>query len=305
VSRFSVARSWNARRVVQLAGIALPVVLLGLSALLTAHFLAWVCFWSAPPLDVLVTVGISLAGALVLIMAIAINILRAALLPWQLQRRTWDTPAWLQDTIATLAAETGLKRVPRSRVAVDERPWALVASPFRPRLVVSSGLIALLDKEELSAVLCHELIHLRRGDLWWSALAGMLRDLAPFLPSTRRMYQLLLAEQEIACDDQVIGESRRLALASSLARVWQAGISSVPPPRGALALLSAPEPNRFETRMRRLLERTGSTDIGIPNQALLLVGSMLGLFVVAQLWATAVAMDKMGCGLHQVLMMPH
>jgi len=57
-------------------------------------------------------------------------------------------------------------------------------------------------------------------------LRGILRDLTWFLPITRRLYKRLLVEQEVACDDRVTGEPRRLALASALARVWQAELGA-------------------------------------------------------------------------------
>ena len=216
------------RRAVQVLGLALPVVVVGLLAALMAHFFVQVCFWTAPPGDVLLAQVFSVAGAVSLGGALLLGGLRAALLPWRLHRRTWPAPAWLEAQVGVCAPQAGAPPVPRVRVAADAHPWAWVAGLLRPHLVVSSGLLALLDAAELRAVLVHELLHLRRRDLWWTVLGGALCDLTWFLPPTRRLYAQLVAEQEIACDDTIQDPAQRLALASALARVWQA---QLPPGR--------------------------------------------------------------------------
>lgn len=298
------ARSEGSRRAVQVVGLLVPAVLLGLLTVLMAHFVSQVCFLSAPPADVAIAQGLSLIGATGIAVAIILNGARAVLLPVHLRRRTWEAPAWLHDKVAALVPGMGLRKAPRVRVAADVRPWALVAGLFKPHLVVSSGLAVLLDGEELDAVLCHELLHIRRGDLWWATAGAVLRDLTWFLPATSRLYELMLSEQELACDDHVVGEARRLALASALARVWQAQIKSGPAPRGALALFSSAHDRTahtdLEVRVRRLLDHPGTTVGSTLRRALLMVVAVLGLFVPAQLGASLIAMDAMGCNLNQI-----
>src|SRR5207253_3162370 len=154
-------------------------------------------------------------------------------------------------------------------ISADARPWAFVAGVLNPHLVISSGLVALLDKEELDAVICHELLHIRRGDLCWTALGGILRDLTWFLPAARALYRQMLGEQEIACDDQVVGHSRRLALASALVRVWQSELRSVVMPGGVLPLLTSGQPADYEARVHRLLEQPGIARQPVRRRAML------------------------------------
>ncbi len=294
-----LVRSWGSRRSVQITGMLIPVIVLSILALTVVHFISQVCWWGAPPMDVAITQAFSLVGAVAVVLAFLLNAMRAALLPLHLRRRTWEAPKWLQDRVAEVAASVGMTKPPRVRVAADSRPWALVAGPLRPHLVVSSGLIVLLDAEELSAVLCHELLHIRRSDLWWSAVASALYDLTWFLPATRLLYRKMMAEQEIACDDHIVGETRRLALASALARVWQAQVRSAPSPRGSLGLISPEQTGVLEGRMRRLLDLPGIGVASSHHRALSISLVLLCLFIVAQLGATAVAMNNMGCGLYQ------
>ena len=290
------------RRAVQVLGLALPVVVVALLATLMAHFFGQVCFWTAPPGDVLLAQLLSVAGAVSLGGALLLGGLRAALLPWHLHRHTWPAPAWLQAQVVAGAPQAGAPPLPRVRVAADVRPWAWVADPLRPHLVVSSGLLALLEAGELRAVVAHELLHLRRRDLWWTVLGGALCDLTWFLPPTRRLYAQLVAEQEIACDEAVQDPAQRLVLASALARVWQAQLTPAPAPRSALPLLDRTAPASYEARVRRLLTRPG----GAPRPAPLLptlgiLVGMLGLIVGTQLSLTQLVMLAMGCGLHQIV----
>jgi beta-lactamase regulating signal transducer with metallopeptidase domain len=294
-------RSSVSRRLIQMAGLFVPTIALALLSTLMAHFLIAVCFLTAPPIDVAISEVLTVAGAVGIGIAILLNLARATLLPIHLRQRTWDAPAQLQAKVLDLTASTGLRSVPTLRVAADARPWALVAGLFRPRVVLSSGLLSLLDEEELSAVLCHEMVHIQRGDLWWTALCGVLRDLTWFLPTTRYFYHSMLAEQEVACDDQIVEESRRLALASALVRVWQAKMNPPSTPHGALALFSPEHSERLEARVRRLLENPGAATDSPPYRALAMVAGLLVLFTIAQVGAANAVMGAMGCSMYQLM----
>ena len=174
---------------------------------------------------------------------------------WHIYPRSWLASAGFQARVRCCAAAVGVRRAPKVRVTVDLGPWALVTGLLRPQVVLSTGLLALLDAEELDAVLCHELIHLRQGDMLRTIVAGALHDLSWFIPPARRLYALLRMEQELACDDALHEESRRLALASARARVWQAGLSGPPVPRNALTLLPTGPRSSLEWRVRRLEPR--------------------------------------------------
>lgn len=296
-----MARSSRSRRALQGIGLVLPTLVLSLLTVVMAHFLTQTCLQAAPLLDITIAQSISYVGAIAITAALALNGLRALLLPLYLRRRTWQAPGWLEVRVFEVATDAGLRRTLNVRVAADSRPWALVAGFIKPHLVVSSGLVGLLDQEELEAVLCHEVLHIRRGDLWWAALGGVLHDLTWFLPATRRLFRLMLTEQEMACDDGVLGEEKRLAMASALARLWQAGLNSVSSPRGSLSFFSHQQSMHFEARVERLLDYPGTTANSSPRRGLLAVVVLLALFVPAQVGATLLIMGSMGCGVHRLL----
>jgi beta-lactamase regulating signal transducer with metallopeptidase domain len=296
------ARSPLSRRVIEVAGLFMPLIALVLLSALMVHFLANVCFLASPPLDVAGTQALIGVGAFGIAAAFVLNLFRAALLPIQMRRRTWEAPAHLQERVHDLAQSSGMQRVPGARVCADMQPWALVTGLIRPQVVVSSGLVALLDEEELEAVLCHELLHIRHGDLWWTALCGVMRDLTWFIPVTRRLYAQMLTEQETACDDGVMDEPRRLALASALVRVLQTHTVVTPAPHGTLALFSPRQAGHIEARVRRLLDDPGATEGGRPYKAILAVGSLLVVFTLSQVALAIAAMQTMGCDLPWLMM---
>ena len=294
------ATSAVSRRVIQITGLLVPAFALALLSVLMTHFLVQVCFLTAAPTDVLISQALTIAGALGIMIASALNLARTALLPVQLKRRTWRAPAHLQSRLRGLARSLGMTGSVSLRISLDSRPWALAAGLSRPQIVVSSGLVALLDDEELDAVLCHELLHISRRDLWWTLICGVLRDLTWFLPTTRIFYRAMREEQEIACDDRLVGASRRLALASALVRVRQMTRTRPPTPRGALGLISPGPVSGFEARVRRLIEAPGTPGPGAPLRAVAVAGALLLLFAVAQVFAAGSAMQAMGCGVHEL-----
>ena len=295
--------AWSSRRALQILGLLLPALVLSVLAAVLIHFVSQLCFLTAPPLDVTLTQALVTLGGLALGAGLLLNLLRMLLLPWQVRRRTWPAPAALVARVGLQADTLGLRRAPQVRIAADARSWALVAHPLRPTLVLSRGLLTLLDAEELAAVLRHELLHLRHGDLWWTALAGILHDLVPFWGPTRRLYRLLRLEQELACDDGVVGESRRLALASALARVWQAGLGPGPALRGSRVRVPPAAGLPVEARIRRLLDRPGSVPAPPLYRALGAGGAVLGVILGLQVAATVWTMGQLQCDWHQLGML--
>ncbi len=108
----------------------------------------------------------------------------------------------------------------RVRLTQSARPLALIYGIRRPTALLSTWMLEQLDNAELEAVLTHELMHVSRGDYLVNWIATMLRDAFFYLPTSRRAYQQLRHEKELACDDLVVQTTRRpLALASALTKV--------------------------------------------------------------------------------------
>ncbi len=144
--------------------------------------------------------------------------------------------------IKCLIPKSSSNSISKTRVQVrlwhSSRPFAfnlpgLWPGPAgRATIVLSTGLIAKLDHEELQAVVWHEMAHLARHDFWVVWLANWWRNSFFYLPLGRQFLGFIHSEQELACDDQVVdhgGVKSALALAAALLEVWEEMTSRVNP----------------------------------------------------------------------------
>jgi Zn-dependent protease with chaperone function len=131
----------------------------------------------------------------------------------------------------------------------------------RPAIVISRGAVSLLDREELSGALAHELAHLARHDpgASWGVMAG--RAAMFFNPAFQVVSRALARDAEWLADErasEVCGD--RLALASGLIKLHKATGGRAPvrrtlPFAAALAEpLSRVRSLDVEVRCRRLLD---------------------------------------------------
>jgi len=96
---------------------------------------------------------------------------------------------------------------------------ALTAGLMRPRIYLSSGLIAALSPTELGVVVGHEQAHQRRRDSLWQLVADLVSRL--HLPGIRRrlLADLTLATER-ACDEEAaLSSGDRLAVAEAILKV--------------------------------------------------------------------------------------
>jgi len=108
---------------------------------------------------------------------------------------------WVRETFAELLRQAGLRRRPELRVSA-EVTTPQVLGPLRPCVLIPE--LGRLTRAELAMALCHEVVHLRRGDLWlgWvPALAQRLFFFNPLAGWAAREYALA---REAACDAEVL-----------------------------------------------------------------------------------------------------
>lgn len=90
-------------------------------------------------------------------------------------RRSPTASERVTSTARLVAEELGLARTPRC-LRVDALPSAAVHGVLRPTLLVPAATEA-MDDESLRAVVTHELLHVKRGDLRWAPLLALLQTL--------------------------------------------------------------------------------------------------------------------------------
>lgn len=125
----------------------------------------------------------------------------------------------------------------------DDAAYAFCHGLRRPRICVSRGLVELLDRDELEAVLLHEQHHLRHRDPFKILLSRALAAGLFFLPVAAELCHRYLAAKEIKADEVTAqATENQMALASALLKLlkagphaWPQGLAAIgpfPPDRG-------------------------------------------------------------------------
>lgn len=106
-----------------------------------------------------------------------------------------------------------------------------IRSPFllgwvRPKIYVPYG----LEPDTLGYVLCHERIHLKRGDNYWKTLAWAALCLHWFNPLVWLAFRLMTRDMEMSCDERVLAENGQISKAYSLSLLSFAANRRLPAP---------------------------------------------------------------------------
>ena len=103
-----------------------------------------------------------------------------------------------------------------ARVIDIDLPYSAQIGFWNSELVVSSGLLEILDEAHLSAVIAHEQAHLYYRDTFWFFWLGWVRSFSFWLPNTETLWQELLLLRELRADRKATEQADYLLLAESL-----------------------------------------------------------------------------------------
>lgn len=144
---------------------------------------------------------------------------------------------------------------PRSRIGYDvhilpvDLPEAYSVPGLRGQVVLTRGLLKVLDEDERRAVLMHEEGHLKaRHHLFLSFAQAMNAALSPVVPSGWALAGLVQAIEEAADEYAASRLGSALPVATGLSKAALAGLSS---PLGSLSIGSGPD---IPARVHRLLD---------------------------------------------------
>lgn len=114
-------------------------------------------------------------------------------------------------------------------LVVSNYPFSFVWGYFRSKLIVSTGLLSALTKEELIAVLEHEAAHHARRDNLLKWALTICRYATSAFPLTAKLYRWLNEQVEMVCDEVAV---RRAAspvdLAGALVRLKRLTLAAGP-----------------------------------------------------------------------------
>ncbi len=149
-----------------------------------------------------------------------------------------------------LAAAT-LRRLPggvTAWVVPSGQPAAYCGGLRRPRVVVTTGLLGMLEPAEQEAVLAHEAAHVRLGHPATLLFGAVVGRSYRWLPPARLAWDRLRRDIEAAADDQAAAVAGAGPLLSALAKVALAAT----PPAAAPARAGFADPEDLRYRIRRL-----------------------------------------------------
>ena len=147
------------------------------------------------------------------------------------------------------------------RVCKTQLPISFAIVAERPLVVVSESLISLLTRDELQAVMAHELAHIRNSDTALKAFVTAYKAALPHDPVIRLLEAAFHREREIVADDTAVAVTRKpLSLASALLKIYETFPKDNQGPYGVFSILG-PRSSLFQhhpaviPRVNRLVQQ--------------------------------------------------
>ena len=217
-------------------------------------------------------------GGLVLILGVAV--IRQVRLNRGLKRsiETWS------DEQALCFAQLGMQR--RKPLPVFESSMMsgpAIAGLLRPRLILPANFATVYSESECHAILLHELVHLKRGDLLWNGLTFFVAALHWMNPLVWIVARGFRRNLELACDATVLRKMKseeRPNYGRALLRVAE----MVTNPAGRMTVLAAPffnENSNLKDRIQMIVNPKKTSKLGMLAMAGVVATLCLGTFTSA------------------------
>src|SRR2546427_3149928 len=139
-------------------------------------------------------------------------------------RELTSSEAWLQDFSNLLSDFEGVPRV-RVRMVGTGDALAMAVGGAEQTIMLSLGLLTLLERDEMETVIAHELMHLKHHDAEFKVFSRVLSRVLFFDPFSKFFDPAVHREREYLADEMG-GRStgRPAALASALVKIADQGI---------------------------------------------------------------------------------
>lgn len=142
-----------------------------------------------------------------------------------------------------------LKLVNKVVILRETKPFAYCFGILNPKIFLTTGLIAMVDRKELEVVLRHEKYHLEHRDNMVLLLATFVESLFPFFPILTDFIRIYKIDRELLADQAAIqGVADKSSLSSLLKKLLQYKPVTIPTLAPAIA-----DADTLETRIKSLL----------------------------------------------------
>ena len=139
------------------------------------------------------------------ILVVAAAALRCSACLGLVRRRALPVCPDLEALVAALSRTLKLRR-PVRLVVTAARVGPAVVGLFHPTIILPEVIVRGRAPRELEPILAHELLHVRRGDLWIGLLQTIAQALWWFHPLVWLANRLTSRAAEACCDEEVIAE---------------------------------------------------------------------------------------------------
>jgi beta-lactamase regulating signal transducer with metallopeptidase domain len=171
-------------------------------------------------------------------------------------------PKW-QALAARLAAGLSLRRPPEVLAVPGRLPPLVVPGWHRPRLLLPAALMGRLNGPQRTALMLHELIHVRRRDHLVRVLELTVRVAYWWLPAVGLVSRQLRTCEEACCDAAVV--ARKPQVRREYARLLLDVLDFVAPlPRAVAEATAMNSAHDLERRLRVILGTSPGTPRGWP-----------------------------------------
>lgn len=229
---------------------------------LSAPNLCYSSLWGGNAYMPFYLLGATAAVLLVALVVLVRGINRQFLAARRLRRDLEAAAVPAPDRLRRLAEQVGLDAV---RCVATAVPLAITVGTLRPRVLVSDGLLDLLDDDELATVLRHERHHVQRRDPAVFGLARLGAAVGFPLPALRGMADRVVLDAEIAADSAATTHHDPAMLVRALAKLTAAP----PPPAAAVGSIGG----MLDHRVRALAGRPH--DLPVRHRTVTLLGAAL------------------------------
>lgn len=148
----------------------------------------------------------------------------AALMRKFVSREPKASESWVQDFLRVLSQFEGVRRV-ACRIVDTPSPLAMAVGGKQPTILLSSGILGFLDRDEVETVVAHELMHLKHHDAEFKVFSRVLSRILFFDPFSKFFDPAVHREREYLADEMG-GRStgKPAALASALLKIADRGV---------------------------------------------------------------------------------
>ncbi len=165
------------------------------------------------------------------ISVLTVSLFRVVLFLRVVSRRSCEVPSEVARCVERLNSILGLRQKVGVRV-VDCLIGPAVYGLWRPTIVLPRAIIEGRSVQELEPLIAHELVHVRRGDLWFALIQAFACSIGWFHPMVWLASRRLTIESERCCDEETIARlrCRPTAYARSLLNVleWKHSLHVAP-----------------------------------------------------------------------------